>query len=528
MESGQESSADWLFLEEFRPWASKIAISSASVLQWILSGISLVFCILVLLLAHWARTDLLVLKITATFFPPVEGTNTPVLSASAEHVYGYLGELNHGLFYLFIAPVFIWVTFQFCRHIGISTHEMIRTGMIEEGLAGSVQRFIQKLNRCSLPILALLMLVTLGLNFHKEYGSMDKLESGDLSKHPWSYIGYVQTPCLYQWVQDYNQNPDGETGRARLIEDKFYTPRLSAALASQVAFEAKYGSLDTKPLVASHLLTRGPGLDPLVVGVDIPQSAGEKRLLLKASANGGREKFDRCDFLFYRAFLISALVMEGLFHGFCGWAAIKIIFYVLLMFNLLPHRGTSAFALNPWLRDTEKRFGMDPVFRVYNLIALAISIGASFLFLQGYNTLDARTESQVFHLMPILQILGLAAVGLALLFLLAGPALVFRRQLVSLQTEEVKSLEGNLRKLKDEQHQERKDLMETIRLIRAQTTWPRTDASFLSTIGFSFACLLFPFPALFGLAPSNAQEWGTLAGRITELIHAILKSMYHF
>jgi hypothetical protein len=523
---GDEATAqasEWFFLSEWQLVARRLRLKSVGELQRVLAGSFFVMAGLALVLAAVARADCLVIKITAIL--NLEEGLLP-LESQASHVFGYLGELNHGLFYLGIAPAFIWIALEFCKQVGNSCHEMIHSGLVEETSDRSFQGFIAQINRYSSWILLACFAVVMTFNTIKELGSLIRLGGSNTVSDPWDAVGYVQAPYLKNWVEAFNAEERKEVGRAALLKQKFFAEKLSGDLASKIMFQSKFGNLQTASLVRRGVVVGEGQTDPVISGVDLERAANSGMLTLKASAARGAGIYSCVAWFWHGAFLLAALGMEILFQAFCGWACYKVVLYVVLMFNLLPHRGTTDFVIKPWLRDTEKRFGMDPVFRVYNLIALTISIGGSFLFLQGYNSTDARSQMPLFHQMAPMQVLGVVVVLVALFFLLAGPAILFRSQLLALQIGELRELEDQLRRVNEEDHAKRKDLMETLRLIQAQTTWPKTDATFLSAIGFSVACLLFPFPSLFGLAPEQAHEWGTMAGKITGFVHETLLALY--
>ena len=523
---------DWLFLEEYRNLAAKLKIAHSMAFQWWAAATTLVFAVIVLVSAHLAHADLLVLIIKAKL--RLLDQPTEVLAVS-DHVYGYFGEFNHGFFYLVVAPTFVWLALQFCRQVGQSVQEMLRTGLIKEKEAGAVEGFIRKINNDSWRVLIFCLFVTSFLNIITEYGSLWRLDhfqevnrdTPGATPFDWSEIGYVQTPYLTQWVNIYNERSDGD--RVEAITGKSFNSQLGSRLASQLLFKAKFSHLNLSSLEQQGLLISNQAVDPQFTSFNLNGAAKVGMVTLTAETPCASPTYGWRRLIAFHLFLFLALLMESIFQGFGGWVVFKMGVFVYLMYNLLPHRGSKQFEICPWLDDSERHFGMDAAFGLYNLIALTISVGSSFLLLQGMNTLDARDGALAFPALQILQVLGLIAVACALLILLAGPAILFRGQLRTLQDNRLRVLEQRLGKAADgDRPKNRKALIEEIRLIKSQTTWPRADAAFLATVAFSLVCLVFPFPPLFGLAPNDAQNWVSLAERIGNEAHEILKSWYHF
>jgi hypothetical protein len=249
--------------------------------------------------------------------------------------------------------------------------------------------------------------------------------------------------------------------------------------------------------------------------------SSQKLLTFHAKNTGGFVQYGWLEKLLHRVFLWFSLTLEGAFQGYAFWMAVKLITFFITLRDLIPDRGDERLSVSPFLYDPERRFGLDSLFRCYNQIAVLLALGASFLVLVSMNAIESQSVSRPFHLSGLLDALGLAVVFLALLTLVLGPFIFASSALKKQQHEEIEKLNLQLNQLRA-CNADTTDVYNKVRIVESQTTWPRTDAAFLTALGICLLALSFPFPVLSQLVGKQGDEWITLAQAVQKAFHTII------
>jgi uncharacterized membrane protein YciS (DUF1049 family) len=543
---------DWLFLEDAVPKRVRdLTRSSTNFVFWSTVA-AFLFGTIAIELARVARATVNWLVISATLNVPMRETHGFVpLVSKAKHVYGYFGELNHGVFYLVIAPTFICLSLLFCRSVGLMIADMMDSGLISETRPGYLAEKVRKLNSRIRWVFPGALVVFVAFNGWQELASLiglderldvrsqlsqtkaikESKQDEEQKSSRWEAIGYVQTNYLKLWCNFFNganASASPPFGRAYELEGFVFGDAIRTDLGRQLDILSKTDSIDIRSFLADRVLRIEDGQN-LVISREGLQSLERNGLVhFHADGHGGFKDYGALQNTLHGLFLAYVLILEGCFHGFVFWVLVKIIVFMVILHDLVPDQGDWRVSVLPFFYDPEKRYGLDQLFRCYNQIAVLIALGASFLILISMNTIEAHSSHQPFRFMSMLNFLGFIAIVLALLILIAGPFLFASRSLRHRQADEIRKLNrqlettANARDLQEEKRDKQySEISEKLRLVKAQTTWPRTDATFLAILGFCLVALAFPFPTLEQLG-KQAEQWTTLAKAVEKTFHALI------
>jgi hypothetical protein len=545
---------EWLFLEDVVPAAVRKLVSSPS---------SLVFCVTVaavlagtvaIVLAILGRSAVNWLTISATLSVPAQdGHGFVPLTAAAKHVYGYFGELNHGVFFLLVAPAFICLSLLFCRSVGVLINDMSESGQLKEASAGYLAEKVRRRNSWTRWVFWDAMAIFVALNTGEELASRGGLgdtlevspkfsqidiikpsrEDEKRKRRRWNAIGYVQTDYLRRWrdffdgVHSVYSAPP--LGRAYELEGSVFGEAIRIDLGRQLSALSKATSINLRSLLFERIVKVDEAQNFIITPEGLRQLERSALVNFRAETHGGFKTYSDARSRVHWIFLGYVFLLEGCFHGFVLWVLVKVIVFMVVLRDLIPDQGDPQVGVYPFLYDPERRYGLDQLFRCYNQIAVLIALGASFLILISMNTIEVQSAHQPFRFMSMLNMLGFIVVVMALLILVAGPFLFASSALRRRQAREISELHGQLQAARDVPNLEKAEreeklgkLRERLRIVKSQTTWPRTDATFLSILGFCLVALAFPFPTLDQLAGKQGEEWITLAKSVQKAFHALI------
>lgn len=390
-------------------------------------------------------------------------------------IYGYLVELNAGLFYLIGVPLIVMTGFHLLsfahatlRRLVWSQRLMVASDKKADPLA-IIARLNRRFFRITLPLFALFALVVVGV---PEYRGLSRVA-----------FGWVQ--ALY--VRDHvGKQLEKLPGKAEVL------PRLRRE--------------------------RG-----CVVTV--------------ASVEGGHGSVDRAQWLApFAAFLAVALGLQMVFIVIVLWLAAKIIFLFVLLIRLLnpAPRDDATLRLRLDFEDEQRRFGLGALDAVHNaFLMMIVLLAATFLLTRLANV---PKGTSFFSAQPGWELIGqalLLLVGLsALALLLIGPVVISMRLLETAVIEHLKKLDRQEASLKRElaaarDEQARQELQAALRALLArrelaqqQRAWPRRNSFHRRALLVTFGLLLALPIGIEALAAEPDNDWlYRLMGRLNHLLY---------
>jgi len=515
---------EWIFFGELVPGPirNRVTRFSTFLLVVVLSTMSL--GLIANLLAWLANASVNTVTIYANLMVPrADSCSHPIeLSAQAKHGFGYLGELNHGLFYFLAAPGFVGLSIYFLRSVGLMVGDLLVSHRLRENtsghLANKIKRWFPASRRIFVGAVVLFIVLNFWIELTSRGGLKDLASNEEARQHA---IGYVQTDFLKTWESWFNSSDKG--ARAGELSRYVFDDILRARLSRKIEVVQVYEKLSLGKWIDNKLLNTNVERGLVLASGSLKPLAEQDSLSLRARTQGGRDKYALGNIAMQWAFLIFVLILEGSFQGFVAWFLFKIGFFIVMLHSFVPDGGDPELTLHPFLYDPEFRFGLDLLFQCYNWIAFLIALGSSFLVLVDMNNVGARDPNFGFQLSP-LNVVGICAVLAALIMLIFGPPLFSSAALKTKQTLELEKLFGQLGDSEGHPvaHEEEKRIYEDIRLVRGQKSWPLTDKTFLAAIAFCFIMLMAPFPLFAPFLSESGQYWISLTQVLDNKFHGLI------
>ncbi len=510
-----DDSNPWLSEFDGIPWVKRQLQTSPGLMAF---GFA-ILAFIPLILSYAVRADCMLVQIR------VDG-----IDHEAVNIYfGYLAELNHGLFYLIGVPLFIWLGLFFIDQIKDAFARMYDQRMIEihtdgppggrgDGRPVYLSRLNQELAYLNRPVFfAVLVLGPLGwgmYNFCKELPGVDK-----------EMFGWVQAAKIHQLN-------GRKLGGLASWNIKKLDPLLIARDTLTNAQQATDQSQQTRPAGSSppsytflsdgkrQQLIRKYG--PIVTVIRAPKPDRKD-----GSTFAGQTQLT--------VFLYAALVVASLSHAIITWIALKAIFVVGILIYawwVPTYRGNQTYEayrgwsghfvetifgvvfriLGLWFRtfkrpiacfrvcihvdDPVKRFGLRDLDTVFNLFLVMGALGSVILVCSHVSNVAKGTSFLTTH-DPMFsgQLVVAAAVAIPVsvicFFPMAGIWRIAHRaralRLNGLAVEIGDAAQrGHVKKMRElEQEKE---------AVRANSVWPIKDRSNLAIAGFCLALFLFAVP----------------------------------
>ena len=225
-------------------------------------------------------------------------------------------------------------------------------------------------------------------------------------------------------------------------------------------------------------------------------------------------------------FLILVFVLEGLFHAYVAWMVIKSVFWLWIVWKLLPGLKNWSYQFRPLLQDPRKHFGLFELHRPYNYIMLQMLIGAFVLALAFASNVakevsgDLGAELHSF-LGTVLIAVSIFIPGTLVFF---GPMFYFDRRMSGLQQKFVQRLDARLAK---DQDQKQVIAIEAEKYaISSQTCWPHENKQFKF---LAVAILIFvAMPVLLSLphVPKQVESYLSAVKLCQSFMHAVADWFY--
>lgn len=472
-------------------------------LGWVLSMCLFGLAVITVIVGHFSRSNAAqilygVELLTATGWQPV---------GEVSYTYGYLAMLNHGMYYLLVAPVFLLIAFKFLRAVETSFQSMIGSRLLPTGDSSSFSRHYARKNRSRFSVLSFL-LISFWLIYYpaKDVGAHSRATKGE---PPDSY-GYVEVP----FVKSQKKNLDFGT------TDTTYLSIPGKTLRSGVDHAVRSGltSVPTSIPAGWHGLVRLNGgltnaslpdissylLSGKDIQIDVAGALDRELVRLNVSVTGGPESPGAQRM--YWVFLSGVWIMEGLFSAFVCWLVLKVVFWIKDLFDLLPpSREGSKFLIKPVLNDKSGRFGLQELHNPYNAGMLLIVLGGlvlSFSYISK-TALSNPTPGNLIYYQGTLLIF--VAVVVSLITYLWGPVYLFDRRLKVVKEGALARLDREAVRLTSK-GDDLSDLLEQKTTVRSQTTWPRNDGRFNKLMWLSIGFVILPWALMLGVFSSELEE----------------------
>jgi len=442
------------------------------------------------------------------------------------HLYGYVPELAHAFFYLFVAPILIFAAFRFLS----SADAALRSLTYQQRLVGKpcngVRSSVAARNRNFFLFLPLaFLLLALGYNLSRELKSYHANAVG--SSHT---LGYVQAPFVQSWINHFNQG----TNQQRW--DKFPSATLRKEFVKgleEKLDETVYENL-LSPVKASLKWRGNPTKErkeelygARKYSIDVPALLTAGKSSIVASVRGG-PKSQRQSFWFW-LFLVTLMVCESIFHAFAVWIVFKTAFWLWVVYGMLPpHRSESqSFRLLPRFNDSTCRYGLGPLYAPYNWIVLLPLTGALGFSLNQISN-EAKGTSAILGVMPgffagqggILILVVIVFIALAF-----GPMWLFSQKMANSKRRYLRYCE----KMMARHHRDPRKVQmfqERSELASEQSAWPSKDPQFKRIGIFAVAFILLPLVAAKSLPiPAQMQQASTITDFLKTCVDSIAQTM---
>ncbi len=412
MKNQQTDGSDLLLREFADTWVEGFFFSPLWGL-WLALAV-VVGTLITLLLGHFTPAN----SIEVTLHPQLLDAHRSLIDGPAlRSSYGYLLELNHGLFYLALAPAFVLIGSIFIRWAGIGIANLERCGYLKaRGKHPDIRAAIDRLHRyllfggsLSLPILMVIAILSFELYGHS--GDYRKAATAAAKHHlSGEELGYTESPLLSDWLKDL----EDAKGAEKLdllnsdLKSRFHDTLLPWILnhwstlqgANSNSGWTKVLKIDGQPLGNTAI----PDHVDSNLKVDFDVKEAMEMGLLKFTATGQTSRDTPLSPLMYWAWFIANSFLEGAFIGYVGWVGLKIIWW-LSVIGISIHPSDSGAAstrkrifrreriwlarliqllfpivrlrFEPLIDDPQKRFGLSELSTAYNAIAALLVISAT-------------------------------------------------------------------------------------------------------------------------------------------------------
>ncbi len=198
---------------------------------------ALLFWSIVLLLGHYGKANYIP-RVFELSFPVGEQWEKFTLVLKS----GYLAEANHGLFYLLVAPLFLFLAHSFLWQVGAITRTLIEhRRLVPLPPSASFTERLARWNTWFLPIWILAFCVWVPAQLFQEYSSLNKVRSSGYDRKSESLsknFGYVQAWQTGKWCDTFGETPLHERAEwlasSRLWKEE--SPSLSQKFENRVAY----------------------------------------------------------------------------------------------------------------------------------------------------------------------------------------------------------------------------------------------------------------------------------------------------
>jgi hypothetical protein len=518
--------------ERVRKW-----LSAPSSPYW-MGGLVFVAALLTLLIAHFTPASAGQISTTSKL---LTAPGTFARGETLTITFGYLLELNHGFFFLFLAPIFIGTAASFLRRGGTAIANLEAAGYVtatkngKRALARQVltptgKRKLRQIGRWPLGVFCVLGAVGCnGLHYRDHVNAEHPKDGGD--------VGYMQMRSVGKWLDNFNSrnNPCDDSGdhdpppRWNLIEPTDMHPQLSEKTARWLRAHWRGLSDAGRRKWAPVIRLRGETLDP-----SFPPDSLDDAAAVEANdvVSNCLVQFDDATLLGsgggsdtsstqYWAFFFASNTLEGTCIGFGSWLLMKIVWWLcVLRAALVESPSPQRLKVKPLLEDPQKRFGLSDLAQPYNRIAGLLAIGACVCFFTwlGNTAKGNPATSSSVGWYAILAAEIVAGVAFAYVTAVLFPGHLRKRREAYLTDLRKKSKAAKSREESIELESRKGVVME-------QVTWPKSDPVFKQLTGVTVVFVALPLCLLLSAVPPQVKDSLDMAMRCQDFMHWIAEHL---
>ncbi|MGV3658853.1 MAG: hypothetical protein ACO1TE_01675 [Prosthecobacter sp.] len=388
-------------------------------------------------------------------------------------VHGYLSQANHGFFYLSVAPAAICLAGVFLAQIETSLRQLRE----QKRLTKEGYEWIATTNRKRLRwALWILIPALIVWNLQRELPSISAAE-----KQETLHMGYVQVFSVKKWADRLQSMPDPwpiitEFDNRNLMEKSFAEAFINFPL------EVKQNWWRQKAVKVPGFNPTGTQAPPdaavfLNGGYTLDLHTAITANLARLQISAARNRENRSMTLQY-VFAVAVQILEGAFHGFAVWLALKSGFILFFIWKLLPGSKDDIPDMQLFCSDPTFRFGLASLHPVYNkLVLILLAGGASFaiVYVSGGRWLEGDDLSFT-NTIGTLVFFALVVTAV-MAALVIGPMFAFHQKLSWKQELEVQRI-NNLIGQSDLPPDKIRELESERDIVEKQVTWPKHDKMF--------------------------------------------------
>lgn len=457
---------------------------------WWVILVAEMFALAVLGLGHICKSNALFVKITPILSSPASIEVLP----SAIWWRGYLAELNHGLCYVFIVPLCLFLLVEFLKRADYGMRALqVSRDLTEECINDLKNRninfFAPNGNNLLWVLIGVMILWNAGNEFLER---MAATCDGGTSE----CIGYAQRPYFYRWSDSFVHASSGE--KFEKLKNLKISNTLEHILSERILHpESEWAKvwisknlityLD-RPIDEEEFHYRIARKDPLHLEID---KACEAEVL--SFAMGSNSTYlNSNEKIIHWLFMLLIVVMEGTVHGLGLWLLAKVCFWFYQTQRLLPKElppSENEDRLRITFDDPSKSYGLRPLHAVYNVVAYLL-VCISFVFISQYlnelgngliNPLNFECNWQTFS---AILLGGSVIIALLSVFLNIFVSTLKMDQLEKKRRTQLYHLVAS--------EESAPAAREELSSIDEQFTWPINDKRFISSLLLAISLALVP------------------------------------
>jgi len=479
------------------------------------------WAVLTVIVGDKAKANGIALTVTATV------TSIPGLAGKWRQTFGYLAEPNFGFYFLFVAPFLTWLAFYFSLCAGRALSELKVKGVFCGGTDSSVSQspldYVSKRNHQLVPLL-FIPIISIPFCIWCQFSSMTAVSKGYslTNGNVWN-LGHVQSPFLLNWLEFFNKSSSNELARLAVLEKGNHTDDAANSVLAELISSAS----STNSVITRFLAFKNIKDPPTAFKLADAVTNGVIKLSADARFAGGTgaNNTSAARMRWFRIFVVMSQIQVGMLFALEFWVLGKIIFWLGLLYTLLPRANkTQSYKFKPLLTDPTKRFGLGGLFRPYNLIVLIVAMGSLYFALQLTEEEGVRaitTDPSSGSLLT--RIMNLVVILTVICSVVVGPIFGFKLIMTDWTNIRVARLNEEFARATTERQEEIESELEKL---AAQKTWPKGDFWFQVISVIAIAMLVAPFGSeLPGLSP-RFKQCMNIPAIIKKQTHVAVRNYY--
>lgn len=470
-----------------------------------------VLALIILILGHYAGTNVLSVRMAVQLFSEPNTNPVVTLNNLSPSLAGYLANVIHGLFYLTIAPLSVWLGLHFVRQLNRTLRSLMSEKLLvpksvadatrnkrptERQISGDENaKFLTAAGNWNrkyfrfVPVVLLVMLI--GFNLWRELRSWKDpaaMNGGIRS------FGYMQAQFFADWKKEFEaRSPEGQLEKLHSLEAWDEIKReIAQKVQSKDALRNSWAAAgflkDQNDQLSANSYATIADKTNLATYVDFDKSLTAKYWRPEVSKFVARDSSAPMG-SFY-AFFGLVVLLEGSFHAFAIWLVCKFVFWLILIHRLLPP-SKLPWELVPFFEDKKKQCNLAEVHKTYNFIVYAAGIGVlAYLLHRKGNQPNLDVDSAPFQINVMIG----AFILIVVVALYVLPFWFNRKKIWPARRKAEAAASAELEDAPDREAEAK--IRDRRDLIREQVTWPVGDKSFfraVTAIGLAIAVPWLPF-----------------------------------